>query len=332
MPDPTPRFTPMGALWNMPVDVACSLAATAEGLAFTCGQCPLDAEGNVLDPGDLSSQARRLAGTCRQTMALVPEAPMPTLLVLYHTANPGGEMIALTAPFRGAFPGAALLPVRLPHFYYPGMRVEVDVISTPGTPQVWPFALAGVTGAVIETGPLTFAILDVPPGKPVAPILGILAGRGLGPERLLGAEWHGTADPPPDWAPLPGAAALPATPRAGVTAFLTFARTEVTADPAPPSAAHRRAGRFAWRAAVSDAPDLARAAHEAMDGIGAFDSFTPLKATTLYAGGPTPEDLHVNLAVRHARFPRPGPASTGLPVAGLARGRLTISMIGLAKP
>ncbi len=55
--------------------------------------------------------------------------------------------------------------------------------------------------------------------------------------------------------------------------------------------------------------------------------FAPLKATTHYAGGPGPEDLHGNLAVRHARFPRPGPASTGVPVCALSAATLAIDML-----
>lgn len=327
-----PRFTPMGARWNVPVDAARSLTASANGLTFTCGQCPLDGSGSVLDPGDLSGQARRLAGTCRATMAQAPEAPVPCLLVLYHTADPGGEMIALASPFRGAFPGAAVLPVRLPQFHDPGMRLEVDVVATPDKPSVWSFTHAGVAGHVVEAGPLTFATLSAPPGRSVAPALALIGGRGLAPARLLGAEWHGLADPPPGWAPLPGAAALPAAPQAGVSALLTFARTDVTAEAAPPGAASRRAGPFAWRAALGTAPDLATAARQAMDSLGPFDSFTALKATTLYAGGPTAEGLHASLAVRHASFPRPGPASTGVPVAGLAGGTLTLAMTGLIRP
>lgn len=60
-----------------------------------------------------------------------------------------------------------------------------------------------------------------------------------------------------------------------------------------------------------------------------LENTTILKATTHYVGGPGPQDLHGNLAVRHARFPQPGPASTGVPVAGLAGGSLAIDMLAL---
>lgn len=46
---------PMGLMWNMPIPVACSLAVATDGLAVTCGQCPLDAEGRVLAPGDAAA-------------------------------------------------------------------------------------------------------------------------------------------------------------------------------------------------------------------------------------------------------------------------------------
>jgi hypothetical protein len=46
---------PMGLMWNMPVPVACSLAVAAEGLATTCGQCPLDNAGQVQSRGDAAA-------------------------------------------------------------------------------------------------------------------------------------------------------------------------------------------------------------------------------------------------------------------------------------
>ena len=90
----------------------------------------------------------------------------------------------------------------------------------------------------------------------------------------------------------------------------------------------RRAGRFAWTSATGTAPDLAQSAHQAMDALD-LSGLTILKATTHYVGGPRPQDLHANLAVRHARFPMPGPASTGVPVAGLATATLAIDMLAI---
>jgi hypothetical protein len=54
------------------------------------------------------------------------------------------------------------------------------------------------------------------------------------------------------------------------------------------------------------------------------------KSTTYYAGDSVAEDLHSNMEVRNARYCRPGPASTGIPVVslGLAASRVSIALYG----
>ncbi len=56
-----------------------------------------------------------------------------------------------------------------------------------------------------------------------------------------------------------------------------------------------------------------QALHE--HGIG-FDAV--VKSTSHYVGGGSPDELHDNMAVRNRYYDKPGPASTGLPVFGLA--------------
>jgi len=51
-----------------------------------------------------------------------------------------------------------------------------------------------------------------------------------------------------------------------------------------------------------------------------------VKATTHYVGGASAEDLHENMAIRNARFEKPGPASTGVSVTGLADQRCQIAI------
>jgi hypothetical protein len=157
---------------------------------------------------------------------------------------------------------------------------------------------------------------------------GLLAG--LDPARLLSAQWFAADPAPDDWHPDPAARVV--LPRdAGVSAVLTFAPDPVQVSQTPGGAIKRASGCFVWISAQGHGADLAVAAHQAMDAL-ALDrqqNLTILKATTHYVGGAGPEDLHGNLAVRHARFPMPGPASTGVPVAGLAGGSLAIDMLGI---
>lgn len=56
------------------------------------------------------------------------------------------------------------------------------------------------------------------------------------------------------------------------------------------------------------------------------------KATTHYLGSSEAQDLHANMAVRNGDFQRPGPASTGVPVAGFPwapDARIAISFLGI---
>jgi len=55
------------------------------------------------------------------------------------------------------------------------------------------------------------------------------------------------------------------------------------------------------------------------------------KATTHYVGSSAAQDLHENMAVRNAYYRRPGPASTGLPVAAFpfSPSRIAVDLLGI---
>ena len=308
---------PMGLMWQMPIPVACSLAVAAQGLAVSCGQCPLDTKGQVLHPGDAGAQAGLVAGMVQGVLSHLP-GHYPAILVVYHDAADESEVLG---PLRRVFPDAVLLPVRLPHFYYPGMRIEVDLYALATLPVIRQnLGLSRISG-----GPVELVALRAPD---MAGAKGLLAG--LDPARLLSAQWFSADPAPDDWHPDPAARVV--LPRdAGVSAVLTFAPDPVQVSQTPGGAIKRASGCFVWISAQGHGADLAAAAHQAMDAL-ALDrqqNLTILKATTHYVGGSGPEDLHGNLAVRHARFPMPGPASTGVPVAGLAGGSLAIDMLGI---
>jgi hypothetical protein len=242
----------------------------------------------------------------------------PAILVVYHDAADESEVLE---PLRAVFPDAVLLPVRLPHFYYPGMRIEVDLYALSAPPVIrQTLGLSRISG-----GPLELVALRA---ADMAGAMGLLAG--LDPSRVLSAQWFAADPAPHDWHPDPGGRVV--LPRdAGVAAVLTLAPGPVQVSRTPGGAIKRTSGCFVWISAQGYGADLAAAAHQAMDAL-ALDrqqNLTILKATTHYVGGSGPEDLHGNLAVRHARFPMPGPASTGVPVAGLAGGSLAIDMLGI---
>jgi enamine deaminase RidA (YjgF/YER057c/UK114 family) len=323
---------PMGLMWSMPVPVACSLAvaisdAGGGGLAVSCGQCPLDDAGRVLGPDDPVAQAAQVAKLCAGVLAHLPAGHQAALLVVYHTAEAGhAAEAALLAPLARAFPGAVLAPVRLPHFYYPGMRIEVDLYAIAAPPEQLRFTVNGAELTRLEGGPLALVHLTAPDAVAAS---AVLQAAGLSPDRLLSAQWFGAAAPPEPWVPDPAARVVSRSGVVGLASVMTFAPKPVVAGHTPGGAVLRQAGQFAWISAHADKADLAQAAEAAMDALSLADlpGLTMVKATTHYAGGPGPEDLHGNLAVRHARFPNPGPASTGVPVAGLAGATLAIDML-----
>lgn len=314
-----PLHLPMGLMWNMPVPVTCSLAVAADGLAASCGQCPLDDVGQVLAPGDAGQQAALVARMGQGVLSHLPGF-RAALLTVYHDCADPAEVLE---PLAEAFPQAALAPVRLPHFYYPGMRIEVDLYAFAAAPRTTRLTDGTARLTLVEGGPLTFGHLSGPDITTCLPLL-----ARIDETRLLGAQWFATEAPPSN---LPDPAARVVPPQPGVTAILILAPAPVHASFTPGGALLRRSGRFAWLCATGTAPDLAQAAHQAMDALSLdqMPHLTPLKATTHYAGGPGPEDLHGNLAVRHARFPRPGPASTGVPVTAVAGATLAIDMLAL---
>ncbi len=313
---------PMGLMWNMPIPVACSLAVAAQGVAISCGQCPLDSGGRVLAPGDAGPQAGLVAQMVAGVLSHLPGGHQPALLVVYTDAE---DTSALLAPLAKAFPMAELAVVPLPYFYYPGMRIEVDLYATAVPPTRSHTANGPARLTRVMAGPLEFLHLFAPDMASALPLL-----YRIDPTRLLAAHWFAQEPPPEALSPAPAARVLP-PPGAGVTAILTLAPTPVRAATTPGGAILRHAGPFAWIAAEGTSPDLAQSAHQAMDALALPDipGLTPLKATTHYVGGPNADDLHANLAVRHARFPMPGPASTGVPVAGLAGATLAIDMLAI---
>ena len=102
----------------------------------------------------------------------------------------------------------------------------------------------------------------------------------------------------------------------------------------------RRSGRYLWISGTCADGDLRLVdqTKSIMPGIGealsrqGMDFANVVKSTTHYVGTASPVDLHENLAVRHSFYSSPGPASTGLPVAGLRDegARIAIDVLAIA--
>ena len=118
---------PFSELWGMRVEHPYSLLVRTDGLAWTCGQCPLTQDGAVLAPDNLGVQADHVADYISRLLVKAEFSQANVgKLVLYHALADAADVERLLNRFQTAFPAAVLMPVGTPFFYYPGMRLEVD--------------------------------------------------------------------------------------------------------------------------------------------------------------------------------------------------------------
>src|SRR5437899_9016445 len=67
---------------------------TANGLVFTAGACPLDAEGNVVAPGDRAAQAATAAGNLLAALAEAGAGPESLLkTTVYVVAGERSDLV-----------------------------------------------------------------------------------------------------------------------------------------------------------------------------------------------------------------------------------------------
>lgn len=118
----------MSELWSMRIEHPYSLLVRDGGFAWTGGQCPLSADGAVLASDDLFGQADHVDGYIRRLLDKADYSPASVgKLVVYHAPREPAETARVLSRFRSAFPGAIVMPIGTPFFYYPGMRIEVDM-------------------------------------------------------------------------------------------------------------------------------------------------------------------------------------------------------------
>jgi enamine deaminase RidA (YjgF/YER057c/UK114 family) len=351
-----PLRVPFADLWSMRIEHPYSLLVRAGGHAWTCGQCPLAADGAVLAPDDLGTQGRHVEGYIGRLLEKAEYARESVgKLVLYHAPDEAAAIERMLSRFRSAFPGAMLMRVGTPYFYYPGMRLEVDVHAAERrAPLVQREDARGLRLQAVEAGALVWVSLEIrDPSLDAEAVRAALGTVGVSPGALLADHWFvgdRGAEPALDALKPTGlvtdlGAAVGVTLPVGVVALgeLTFAGGGATVSRA--DLAHgvalfaSNSQRHFWIAARSLAPGLSlvsetqaimTAIAETMLAQGwRFESVT--KATTHYVGSSSAEDLHDNMAVRNAYYRRPGPASTGLPVAAfpLSQSRIAVDVLGV---
>ena len=360
-PPPSLRI-PVSELWSMRIEHPYSLLVREGGFAWTCGQCPLSKEGAVLAPGDLVAQAGHVDRYIRLLLEKAGLAPERAgKLVIYHEARDAAETARMLELFRAAYPGAILLPIATPFFYYEGMRIEVDVYAAERRAPLVTREGPGFRLQAVDAGDLVWMSVEAAAALDPRALADALRSVGVSADALLADHWFVDADAAagvlaPALAAVtqaglvtdPSAAAgvtLPAGVR--VLGELTFAggggAVETLATPDHPGIIiiARRSQRHFWIAAHTVAPGLSlvRETDAIMAGIAdtmrgqGWRFGSVVKATTHYVGGSSAEDLHDNMAVRNAYYRRPGPASTGLPIAAfpLSASKIAVDLLGVIR-
>jgi len=105
-------------------------SATAHGLVFTAGACPLDAEGRVVAPGDLEAQAKQTVDNLIAALAATGAGPediiKTTIFVATQDRSDLVRAWAVVSARLGTAP-STLLGVSI--LGYPNQLVEVEAVA-----------------------------------------------------------------------------------------------------------------------------------------------------------------------------------------------------------
>jgi enamine deaminase RidA (YjgF/YER057c/UK114 family) len=344
-------FVPFDDLWRLPIEVPYSLLVKDQGLAWTCGQLPLDGQSQVLAPGDLAAQTEIVCDYIEKILgrgALPPEAIGK--LLLYYVSRDVGDRDRMMALCRSRFGDRpVLVPIAVPHFYYEGLLLEVDVFAGAPRGHVIDKSTDGARVRIADGGEFAWAVMTVAMdhlSEGDGLLDSALAELDLGKDDRISEHWIApTANA--DGGHLSatakrlgqmrlisdeGALIMGLEHRGELVGELTYARAASRA--ASPSSretsgvrvTRRQKGRFAWISArcldgdlglVEQTSQLMSVIDQTLRDMDlTFENV--VKSTSHYVGGRSPGELHDNMAVRNRYYKEPGPASTGLPVFGLA--------------
>lgn len=307
------RFVPFGTHWAMGIDVPYSFGVIDHGQFWSCGQCSLDLNVNVRSPGDLEAQLKVVAGYIRDQFT--PHGVPPSRLSKLVAYIVGDETdLAMTPRVLCEALGASplVVAVGVPHFYYPGMRVEIDVYGTAeGTQSDFAHHMLTETSQSAACSRILTARLYVPrnggttaTARHWSDALGQDGGAAIRVALPLGME---------------ALADIVEVPAATAQSKITDAAEGIRL-------VNRQAGRYLTLLGRSTlpgrpVPEQTQAIMEAHAGAlsaQGLDFTDVVKQQTHYVGSSDAEDLYANMRIRNGYYTKPGPASTGLAVFGFA--------------
>ncbi len=352
-------------VFAMRVDVPVSTAVRDGDMGWTCGQCPLTETGAVHAPGDLLAQTDFVCDMIETVMARAGFTPSAVgKLHVYFAAKTESDTVDVLALIAARFDhGPLIVPIPVPHFYYDGMLIEVDVFTTDNLKVKAPFEAGGVRLEMVDAGDQIWAYASVSlDGSTAVDAVDLIASaltrHGLDQVHLLADLWlvYGADNDARQVAHGMQALQLMTNPDAlvrladpaspVVAAALSFSKEPVvvlldenTGDGMQLTL--KKSGRTLWGSGTCADPDLDLVGQTSIimqgfdtglrsAGLGFADV---VKLTAHYTGGATEQELHGNMKVRHGFYTSPGPASTGLPVAGLGseKCRIAIDVVAVSR-
>lgn len=302
------------------------------------------------------AQATSVAGFIRRFLgSMHSQAASVGRLVVYYVKTAADDASRLRSLFLQEFGTAVqIVPVAIPHFYYEGMLIEVDVFASDARLDLRTFcdAQSGITFDVTDAGQFFWATLTIPRSFDRAAksiIDSLLARANFLPERVLTEQWfvpasrsHTEIGLTADHAGLDQTAVRVSNEGADTICELTFAKTPVVVAPPLPSGGLGDQVSISLRQAdgffhltgfemsgslglVEQTAAIMLSAEEALKAAG-LEFQNVRKSTTYYVAGSSADELHDNMAIRNGYYAKPGPASTGLPVEGLPQSGALISI------
>lgn len=351
-------------VFAMRVDVPVSSMVRAGDLGWTCGQCPLDRQGDVMSPFDLLSQTDFVCGMIETTdqRAGFAKTSIGKLNVYFSETAVGQGAQALSVTKTRFDHQPVIVPIRVPHFYYDGMMLEIDVFAGPqATPRTL-ITSRGTKLQIADAGEVIWASVAADVTRHaslpdcLSEVTSTLDGQSLTTAHKLSDHWFlssqegnraGDIESFHRCSPIANPDAvicLDSDRSILLVGELTFTRDRVrrACEKSPDGKLRlcRRSSRTAtWISGVCADPARSLVGQTESIMAGLDQSLTAeglsfadvVKLTAHYVGGASAEELHGNMKVRHSYYVSPGPASTGLPVHALLNPDCKVAIDVVAK-
>ena len=339
-------FVPFETLWEMAIDTPYSFMVRDDNLAWSCGQLALDKKSQVIGANNIEKQSYVV---CDYILEILSRAGMHiqsvTKLLLYYVENGENNREKMLDIFQEKFGNNILLvPIRVPHFYYDGILLEVDIYCNTEKKQYLLHNQNGVSINAISTSS-EISMFVVAKANSIefliAELTSFLSDLSVNLEAVLSEHWFVpsgdllafknciTKDRPNlDL----GAVISSGKDTDYISGHFILTREEAVSSTKTIDTENsvslliRQTNNMAWlqarsldvtKGAVAQTELIMESIETAIKPLNL--SFKDIvKSTTHYVGGDTAEELHQNMEVRNAYYEKPGPASTGLAVFGIS--------------